>query len=95
MKQVTTRRGWNFRQRKYYMLMWELVLFILLVTVMNIINALFPMTSEPIRQGDQALYMVFALADILLLTCMGVVAGYWFNDWKRDKELWEDDPTEP
>lgn len=85
----------NFHQRKYRMLLWEFALFILLITVTNAINVLFPVETEAVRQGDYTFYMLFALLDILILLAMGFVVGIWYAFWYKDREVWKEDPNEP
>lgn len=89
--------GLNFRQRKYRMLLWELILFILFLALNYSIGVMFPVVTENVLETDPSygLYLLLALADIFLLGTIFFVAGTWFGSWYSEREIWKDDPNEP
>ncbi|MFX0087785.1 MAG: hypothetical protein ACFFAU_19190 [Candidatus Hodarchaeota archaeon] len=80
----------NFHSRKYRILLGEIVIFILFITLFNVIETLFPVTTESIRavsNADYWLYYLLLMIDLGLFGAMFFIIGIWFNDWRRDRNI--------
>lgn len=76
----------NLSNRKYKMIVSELLLVLLIVVLSQIIAFYFPI-EEPLREfgNDYWLYMLLALIEVVLIGLIFFVAGIWFTEWRSDR----------
>jgi len=78
----------NLANRKYKMIVSELLLVLLIVVLSQIIATWFPI-EEPLREfgNDYWLYMLLALIEVILIGLMFFVAGSWYAQWRFEKNV--------
>jgi len=77
--------GFNFSNRKYKMIGLEMLIFVLIIVVSQILMINWP-TNEPLsaRVANYELYMLLALLEVILICAMTFVLGIWFTKWRFD-----------